>query len=187
MEDTPPESLLAGTFPARSLPSEDWGMVEELRAYNQTLLAGCGLVTLVIATAIIGILILLFARDRRAAQYPGSIPVSSHSNYKGLPFEYRWDNSYRTTDNFTDVYNWYSIRFDMGAEARAHGDCILLEASNAQLAFSRQISVFLCGSRAGQMIYVTRSTSFARRSAIVTGFEDLRQSLFATRPRPAGR
>jgi len=162
-------------------------MVEELRAYNHSLLAGCGVVILVIATAMAGILILLFARDRGAARYPGSMPISSHSNYKGLPFEYRWDNSYRTSDNFTDVYNWYSIRFDMGAEARANGDCILLEADNAQVIFERHISVFLCSTRYGRMIYVTRSTSFAGRTTILTGIEDLRQSLLAARPRPAGR
>lgn len=160
-------------------------MVEEVRAYNHSLLMGCGVVALIITTAMVGILLLLFARDRQAAQYPGSVPISSHSNYKGLPFGYRWDNSYRTPDNFTDVYNWYSIRFDMGAEARAIGKCILLEASNGQLVFSRQISVFLCSTGFGQMIYVTRSTSFAGQSTIASGIEDLRQSL--SRPHPSSQ
>jgi len=135
-------------------------MDEKLRASNQSFLAGCGLIFLVGTVAVVGILILLFARDRQAAQYPGSVALSNHSNYKGLPFEYRWDNSYRTFDNFTDVYNWYSVNFELGAEARANGKCILLEGANAQLVFSRHMSVFLCNTHFGQMIYVTRSTSF---------------------------
>ena len=176
--------VTVGTLLAAGFPRSESDMVEELRAYNQTFLAGCGLTILVSVAALAGILLLLFVRDRQAAQYPGSVPVSSHSNYKGLPFEYRWDNSYRTSDNFTDVYNWYSIRFDMGAEARANGNCILLETSNAQLAFSRQISVFVCNTRFGQMIYVTRSTSFVGRTAVFGGIEDLRQSLSFVRPHP---
>ena len=40
-------------------------------------------------------------QDRQAARYPGALPISSHSNYSGLPNQFRWDNAYRTTDNFT--------------------------------------------------------------------------------------
>ncbi len=165
--------------------SGDLDMVEELRAHNQSLLAGCGLITLVGVIALAGFLIFLFVRDRESARYPGSVPLSNHSNYKGLPFEYRWDNSYRTSDNFTDVYNWYSVTFDLGAEARANGECILLEGSKSQFTFSRHFSVFLCSTRFGQMIYVTRSTSFNGRTAILTGVEDLRRSLFFARLHPA--
>jgi hypothetical protein len=162
-------------------------IVEELRVHNQSLLAGCGLIILIGVFALAGFLILLFVRDRESARYPGSVPISSHSNYKGLPFEYRWDNSYRTSDNFTDVYNWYSVTFDLGAESRANGECILLEGSNSQFAFSRHYSVFLCSTLFGQMIYVTRSTSFTGRSAILTGVEDLRRSFSFVRPRPGGQ
>jgi hypothetical protein len=167
--------------------SGDLDMVEELRAHNQSLLAGCGLITLIGVIALAGFLTLLFVRDRESARYPGSVPISSHSNYKGLPFEYRWDNSYRTTDKFTDVYNWYSVTFDLGAESRANGACILLEGSNSQFTFSRHFSVFLCSTHFGQMIYVTRSTSFTGQSAILTVVEDLRRSFSFARPRPGGQ
>ena len=172
---------------AESFPSGGFDMVEEDRAFNQYFVAGCGLITLIGVFALAGFLVLLFVRDRQGAQYPGSIPLSNHSNYKGLPFEYRWDNSYRTSENFTDVYNWYSVTFDLGAEARANGECILLEGTNARLVFSRHISVFLCSTHFGQMIYVTRSTSLTGRSAVLTGVEDLRRSLFFARPRPGGQ
>jgi hypothetical protein len=167
--------------------SGDLDMVEELRAHNQSILAGCGLITLIGVIALAGFLILLFVRDRESARYPGSVPISNHSNYKGLPFEYRWDNSYRTSDKFTDVYNWYSVIYDLGAESRAIGGCILLEGSKSQFTFSRHFSVFLCSTHFGQMIYVTRSTSFTSRSAILTGVEDLRRSLSIARPRPGGQ
>jgi hypothetical protein len=172
---------------AKGFPGGDFGMVEEDRAYNQYFVMGCGLITLVGVIALAGFFVLLFMRDRQSARYPGSIPISNHSNYKGLPFEYRWDNSYRTTANFTDVYNWYSITFDLGAEARANGECILLEGTNARLVFSRHISVFLCNTDFGQMIYVTRHTTLAGRSAVFTGVEDLRRSLLSVRPRPGGQ
>ncbi|HCB48799.1 MAG TPA: hypothetical protein DEP47_04580, partial [Chloroflexi bacterium] len=68
-------------------------MVEENRALNQYFVAGCGLITLFGVIALAGFLILLFIRDQQAAQYPGSVALSNHSNYRGLPFEYRWDNS----------------------------------------------------------------------------------------------
>ena len=158
--------------------SGDFDMVEELRAHNQAFLAGCGLITLIAFIVPAGLLIFLFERDMQSARYPGSLPLSNHSNYKGLPFEYRWDNSYRTSDNFTDVYKWYSITFELGAEARANGECILLEGTNARLGVSRHISVFLCRTHFGQMIYVTRSTSLDGRSALLTGAEDFRRSVF---------
>jgi hypothetical protein len=159
-------------------------MVEEILAYNYSFLLGCGLTTLVGVIALAGTLALLFARDRQAGQYPDSVPLSNHSNYRGLPFEYRWDNSYRTSDNFADVYNWYSVKFDLGAESRANGNCILLEGSHDQLAFRRRTSVFLCHTGYGQMIYVTRSTSIAGRTAVFTGIADLRQSPSFVRTRP---
>lgn len=170
-----------------SFPGGDFDMVEADRAYNQYFIAGCGLITLVGVIALAGLLIFLFVRDWQAAQYPGSIPISNHSNYQGLPFEYRWDNSYRTSGNFTDVYNWYSITFDLGAEARAISECILLEGMNARWLFNRRISVFLCDTHSGQMIYVTRSTSLTGRSAVLNGVENLRRSLSFAKPHLGGQ
>ena len=152
----------------------DLDMDKKDRAYNQYITAGCGLIIFISIIALAGSLVLIFAREKQAARYPGSIPLSNHSNYTGLPYEYRWDNSYRTNDNFTAVYNWYSITFDLGAETRAMGKCTTLEGSNTQLVLRRHISVSLCGTDFGQLIYVTRSTSLSGRATEFTGFEDLR-------------
>lgn len=101
---------------------------------------------------------LLFSRDRAAARYPGSTQLTSHSNYSGLPRQMRWDNSYYTNDTFTEVYHWYSTEFNLGAESRALGRCILLEGPVDSLVWQRHYSVLICNTDDGQMVYVTRST-----------------------------
>jgi hypothetical protein len=88
----------------------------------------------------------------------GSLQVTSHSRYD-LPYRYRWDDVYRTSDPFNAVYNWYSVGFELGAESKAMGSCILLEGSSSQLTAQRIMTVFLCDTPAGRSIYVTRSTS----------------------------
>ncbi len=128
--------------------------------YNKMILAGCGSVLLVFLFVMAALLMKVISLDRQAAQYPGSTPTSSHSNYKGLPMQYRWDDAYRTTDNFAAVYNWYSITFDLGAEQRANGRCNYLEGTKKQFIAQRTISVFLCNTDEGQLIYVSRTTSF---------------------------
>jgi hypothetical protein len=120
--------------------------------------------------ALIGVLLLVVAgtvvvaawlveEERLAVRYPGAIDISSHANYKGLPFDLRWDDAYRTTDAFPRVYQWYSTVFDLGAEVRALGGCILLEGSEKWLAIERHMSVVLCDTPTERMIFVTRSTS----------------------------
>ena len=101
-------------------------------------------------------------RERKRAQYPGSVSLTGHSNYSALPSQFRWDNSYRTTDSFPTVYQWYSTTFDLGAEARALGDCILLDGTKSAFVVERYTSVVLCDTPSGRLIYVTRSTAFRR-------------------------
>ena len=127
--------------------------------YNRNLLLGCGSLSLFLALLMCGLATVAFAQERGAARYPGALAVTSHSNYRGLPYEFRWDDTYLTSDNFTNVYNWYSITYDMGAEARANEKCILLESTNRQLIARRHVTVSLCNTPDGQMIFVTRSTS----------------------------
>lgn len=156
-----------------------FGMDDRNRSYNQIILEGCGVVTLVVVMVLVGSLIHFFNLDRKEAQYPGSVPISSHSNYRGLPFEFRWDDAYQTSDNFIKVYNWYSVTFDLGAEARAFGKCIVLDRAHGQWSVERHMNVSLCNTPAGQLIYVTRFTTFSGRSSLMTGIREL-QSLIAT-------
>ena len=153
-------------------------MDDKNKTYNHIILEGCGVVALLAVVVLAGTLILFFNLDRKEAQYPGSMPISSHSNYGGLPFEFRWDDSYQTTDNFVRVYNWYSVTFDLGSEARAMGNCIVLDRSHGQWSVERHMNVSLCNTPAGQLIYVTRFTTFSGRSTLLTEIREL-QSLFA--------
>jgi len=133
-----------------------------LRNYNAKILLGCGTVLILFFFIAAFLLLNLMNNDRDQALYPGATAVSSHSNYSGLPYEYRWDDSYLVRDNFTAVYQWYSITFNLGAEARANGDCIQLDGQTSQLRVKRTINVLLCTTPLGQRVYVTRITAVNR-------------------------
>jgi hypothetical protein len=128
------------------------------RRWNQRLLGGCAVVALLALLALSVAGVLAVGRDRNQARYPGARLLTSHNNYSGLPRQFRWDNSYFTTDDFTDVYNWYSVTFDLGAESRAIERCILLEGPIDRVVLERAYSVLLCNAPDGQYVYVTRTT-----------------------------
>jgi len=113
-----------------------------------------------VAIGLTALTLLAIRQDRRAAWYPGAVLVSSHANYKGLPFHYNWDEVYQTGDPFPAVYNWYSTGFDLGAEAEANGTCILLKGSTDRMVGARRMSVLICETPNGQMAFVNRATSF---------------------------
>ncbi len=121
------------------------------------------MLVLVASLALVAFLGSMVSRERKRAQYPGSVSLTGHSNYSALPSQFRWDNSYRTTDSFPTVYQWYSTTFGLGAESRALGDCILLDGTKNALVVERYTSVVLCDTPTGRLIYVTRSTAFRRR------------------------
>lgn len=132
-------------------------MPEQLRTYNQKWLFGCGsLLTLLFLALAIGAIWSLQA-ERRLAHYPGARPIAAHANYRGLPTSLRWDDAYRTRDPFVDVYRWYSLTFDLGAEARAAGTCIELEGEQARLAMRQHVTVVICGTPRGQVVTVVRT------------------------------
>jgi hypothetical protein len=135
-------------------------MKNQNKYYNRKIIAGCGVLILAAIAAVISFTAFLIVQDRESARYPDAEPITQHDNYSGLPFHYKWDNTYRTTDPFPAVYAWYSIGFDLGPEMRANGRCILMEGSQKRLAATRTTSVLLCDTPNGRMIYVSRSTSF---------------------------
>lgn len=134
--------------------------MDEVGHYNRKILGGCGVLVLLAFLAIIALLGSFVNRERKRAQYPGSVTLTTHSNYSALPSQFRWDNSYRTTDSFPVVYQWYSTTFDLGAESRALGGCILLDGTTGSFGFERYTSVILCDTPTGRLIYVTRSMAF---------------------------
>jgi hypothetical protein len=136
----------------------NWLMTAKNQAYNQKIMVGCGLLAALILFGLTLAAVFTLKQERLATRYPGSIPIASHSNYSGLPSTFRWDDTYRTSANFTDVYNWYSVGFDLGAESRANGRCLLLEGTQEQLFLQRSNSIFLCNAQEGQTIFVSRLT-----------------------------
>lgn len=148
-----------GTTWMRVIVDEDMTDRRSLRAGY--LIGGLTALLMLLLLLFIGVLVTLtVSQDRTAARYPGSTEITSHSNYGGLPRQIRWDNSYYTADSFTDVYNWYSTEFNLGAESRAIGRCILLDGPVDSLIWQRYYSVLICNTDGGQMVYVTRSTIF---------------------------
>jgi hypothetical protein len=135
-------------------------MEKQLKNYNRKILAGCSLLFLIATAAVISLTALLIVQDRNSARYPDAELITEHNNYSGLPFNYKWDNTYHTTDPFPAVYNWYSTGFDLGVEAKAIEGCIYLEGSQKKLATTRYMSVLLCDTPTGRLIYVSRSTSY---------------------------
>jgi hypothetical protein len=101
----------------------------------------------------------------KAADYPGATQVSDHTVTKVLPsLTLRRDTSYRTQDAFPVVYNWYSSGFRLGPERRAQSACILMERSQTWLAVEQRMSVMLCDTSSGRMIFVMRSIGLRSRS-----------------------
>ncbi len=129
---------------------------------NRNILLGCGLLLLFGFILVSSTLVIAFNRTMQEVHYPGAIPLSNHANYTGLPTHARWDNSYLTTDPFNDVYRWYSIRFSLGAEARANGSCITLEGPIENQFLDQTITVVICGTPRGRMIFVSRSVAVRR-------------------------
>ena len=135
-------------------------MDTEIRNYNQRFLTGCAIFILLAAFGVGALLVVSFQKSRQITQYPDSLLIASHSNYSDFPISYKWDDTYLTDAPFKDVYNWYSITFDMGAEARATGECIWLESQQKQWPAQRQLGVFLCNTPNGRMIFVSQTTDY---------------------------
>jgi hypothetical protein len=126
---------------------------------NRNVVWGCGLLLLLGILLLGSTLIIAVNRSRQEVHYPGAVPLSNHANYRGLPTHLRWDNTYLSTDPFNDVYRWYSIKFELGAEARALGSCITLEGPIEHAFLDQTITVIICGTPRGRMIYVSRSAA----------------------------
>lgn len=94
------------------------------------------------------------------ATFPGSTLTGSDTmvNYAtGLAV--KRTNTYRSNAPFSMVYNWYSQRYSLGPEAHAQGGCILMGRSFTTLwVIKEQITVTVCGTPNGQMMFVTRSS-----------------------------
>lgn len=132
------------------------------REDNVSWLLGCGGLIAVFFFIAAFALLAVLNRDREGARYPGAALTASHSNYSGLPFSYRWDDAYLVDDNFTAVYEWYSLKYDLGAESQAIGGCIYLDGTRGQRFLRRYVTVLVCTTPAGQRVFISRTTAVNR-------------------------
>ena len=114
---------------------------------------------------LIGFALVVFAdRYRQADRYPGATQIADHSLYTWTPsLSLRLDTSYRTQDEFPDVYYWYSHKFSLGPEVSAQSACITMEKSDAWLILENQMSVMVCDTIHGRMMFVMRAVALRYR------------------------
>lgn len=105
---------------------------------------------------------LAFALQRAVRQppqqliYPGATLVSSHQRTRLWPLRLRQDLTLYASDPFPAVYQWYSLRFQLGTERHGNAGCINLSGSQPSAFTERTISVNLCQMQDRQLIQVTQ-------------------------------
>lgn len=121
---------------------------------------GLGLAASILLMLIASAVVLLVVEYREAADYPGGLLVADHNLYRLIPRPaVRRDTSYRTSDEFPIVYNWYSSHLELGPEVRAQSACILMDRGSEWLIFQRHTSVTVCDTPNGRMVFVMRSVT----------------------------
>lgn len=136
-----------------------WAKHERL-VFSGLLVFGLGLSAVVCVFASVGLL-----RYRDAADYPGATFLGANMLYTFSPhLVIRRDTSYQTSAPFNDIYDFYSRGFDLGPEQHAQGPCILMgDAATTAWVIETAMTVTLCDTPDGRMIFVMRTVSLRRR------------------------
>ena len=130
---------------------------KETHTYNRKFYLGCVGISVLAFALLVALVSFLFRQVREDAYYPNGRLLSSHSNYNALPQSFKWEESFRTTDEVPQILNFYSQRYGLGAEAAAMSACTYLEGETDNVRLRRFIGVFICESPQGQTIYVSRT------------------------------
>lgn len=117
-------------------------------------LAAVGLV--LIATLVTTITVLTF-RVWRAADYPGAELVSEQTRTQFFPMQVRQTAAYKSQAPFPDVYDWYSRGFRLGPEQYAQSNCILIADTTTHWVLVFDMSVTLCDTSEGTLMFVSRT------------------------------
>ena len=123
---------------------------------NKKIVLGCGVGIILFFFIFAAGGLYLFNNERNSSIYPDAVVVTQNSNYRALPRAYIWNDAYRSQDDYNVVFNWYSQRFDMGPESRAIGSCAGMDKIDTIFWFRRDVSVFICQTDQGQMIFLDR-------------------------------
>ncbi len=133
-----------------------------MRLFKQTKWIWAGAITLTVAIAagLFGLLTIIVIQDREAVHYPGAEKITNHDVIRVFPnFFYRQDASFRSQDDFNSVFNWYSTGFHLGPEKTAQSGCSHMYNSEILYLVQRIISVTVCDTINGRMVFVQRTLS----------------------------
>jgi hypothetical protein len=96
-----------------------------------------------------------------AAEYPGSTATGAENlwRYKSN-ITFKRTETYRSTDAFNVIYNYYGIGFGLGPERFAHGNCALMaHAKDILPRLHWEMSAMVCETKTDRMIFVSRTYS----------------------------
>jgi hypothetical protein len=119
-----------------------------------------------IAFALAALALILLINDyQHSTDYPGALYVGDHTIYQFSSGPIiRRDASYRSSDPFNKVFNWYSSGFGLGPETFAQSGCALMARSFSDFeVVEREMSVMVCDTPNGRLIFVMRSLSLRWR------------------------
>lgn len=98
-------------------------------------------------------------RTYHAGAYPNATAIDTGDVWRATPsLIFKRVESYRSTDPFNVIYNWYSQQFDLGPERFANGNCLLMARSSTLFGpLNLNASVMVCETTADRMMFVTRT------------------------------
>lgn len=133
-------------------------MRENNRRDNQTMMLGCGIVTLLVLAGLSLVLLKFINYERGIARYPGSKPLPGHTQYVVKPKYIRLDQGFLTQDDIVHVHGWYEDRFELSLNDQTD-ECVILGGSKNQFSVEHLTYVSMCKTPRGQMVLVTRLIS----------------------------
>ena len=131
---------------------------------SERVIVGSGLLVGLCLAAVAVLFGLFVFMEHQAVKYPGSVQIAGHDSIQWFPrFFYRQDASFRTPDDFTSVFNWYSSGFDLGPERAAQSSCSLISDTVNRFGIETVTAVTVCDTPNGRMVFVQRSLEFDLR------------------------
>jgi hypothetical protein len=134
-----------------------YSQASEIQDYNRRIY--WGLATAAGAALIVLIIFLGYAfyRMQESTIYPQATVLSSH-RLSALPhLLFQQQLSLRSQDETPQVYAWYARNFGIGPEQMATGQCSHMGASQSFLFLERRLSLTVCDSRNGRLIYIQQA------------------------------
>jgi hypothetical protein len=117
------------------------------------------LITLALFGLIWGGLVWIGWQTYHAAEYPAATTIDASDTARASPnLIFRRVETYRSTDPFDKIYNWYSQRFGLGPERFANSNCLLMaRTSNLMGPINLNASVMVCETKTDRMMFVQRT------------------------------